>query len=352
MNTAQKPLAIFFFESTGLIVTTSKQLAGAKFPFPAGSVDHMEIVKYDAIHDLIAQACATLELSDVPGLIVFGSSLLFEKQVGPLAADKLQAEHDAFRESTPFERVASHVYKNAQGSLLMSMNRDFYDTLRQILERIGVHVVGVVPQFVLTSLIGKAALTPKTMTLLTGKIEELATESIIIHKVMPKTLQEKQEYISKKYSGLVIVVFVLFLIAVFGGTGYILRSQFQASRATSVKITPAPVQAPIETPEATPALTPAPVASASAIKISITYVPERATQAAKLKALFQAAAYPTVKLQSQPGLQGNQPLIVFRPTTPTLYRTQIQDSVKELFSTVAIQELSELESDVSITLGK
>lgn len=352
MNTAQKPFAIFFFESNGFIVMTSKQPAGAKFPFPAGAVDHMEIVKYETIHDLIAQACATLELSDVPGLIVFGGSLLFEKQVGPLPADKLQGEHDAFRESTPFERVASHVYKNAQGSLLMSMNRDFYDTLRQILERIGVHVVGVVPQFVLTSLVGKSAMTSKTMTQLTSKLEELAAESIIVHKVAPKTLQEKQEYISKKYSGLVVVVFVIFLIAVFGGTGYILRSQFQASRAPSVKNTPVPVQAPIETPQESPVIAPTPIASASAIKISITHVPERATQAAKLKTAFQADAFQTVSLKSQSGLQGSQPLIVFRPTTPTSYRIMIQDRVKELFPTIAVQELSELESDVSVTLGK
>lgn len=351
MTKNQKTVIVFFFEGNGLVVSTPKQPQGVSFQFPTGSVEHMEIINYDAVHDLISQACATLELTDVLGLVVFGKTLFFEKQFQPLPEDKLETETEQFRNSTPFERVATHVYKTSQGPLLISMNRDFYDTLRQILERAGVHVVGVIPSFVLTGLIGSKPISVQSLTLLASKLEELANESIIVHKVVPKTLQEKQEYISKKYSGLVVVVFVLFLIAVFGVTGYILQSQFTASRKPSP--TPATLSVPVSiTPLPVPTDTPEPVASTSAIKISISYVPEVASLSAKLKEKLKGEGYIQVTSQSQAGLQGNKPLLVFKSTLSATNRAEIQSVVEELFPSLSVQELSELPSDVSLTIGK
>lgn len=352
MKKEEKTLAIFFVEGSGLVVYSAKQPQGTSFPFPSGSVEHMEIINHDLIRDMIAQACATLELADTQGLIVFGKSLTFEKQITPLPEEKLQEQTESFKDSTPFERVASHVYKNAQGSLIVSMNRDFYDTLRQILERGGVHVVGVIPLFVLQTLIGNGAITLKSLKTLSSKLDELSSQSIIVHKAAPKTLQEKQEYISKKYSGLVVAVFVIFLLAVFGGTWYVLQSQFKASRKPS----PTPVINSVTTSEqvleVVPTEPPVVIATSSALQITIVHVPQVASQAASLKKSLQTASFSQVKTQAQSGLQGNQPLVVFKPSVPQLYRTQILDRIKEIFPNVSVQELAELPSDVSITLGK
>lgn len=351
MQKNQKTVAVFFFEGNGLVVSSTKQPQGMSFQFPTGAVEHMEIINYDAVHDLIAQACATLELTDVLGLVVFGKSLLFEKQLLPLPEDKVQAQTEQFRDATPFERVASHVYKNAQGSLLISMNRDFYDTLRQILERASVHVVGVIPSFVLSGLIGTKAISLQSLTLLASKMEDLASESIIVHKVVPKTLQEKQEYISKKYSGLVVVVFILFLLAVFAATGFILKSQFTATRKTSS--TPIPVVIPVEVaPLPAPTASPELIATTSAIKITIIHVPEAASQSATLSKLLKANNFTQILVQSQAGLQGSKPLLVFKTGLPTAYRSAIQSLAQEIFPSIGVQELSELSSDVSITIGK
>ncbi len=351
MKKDQKSFAIFFFEGSNLVVSSHKQPQGMNFPFPTGAVEHMEIINYDVMRDMITQACATLELKDVPALIVFGKSLLFEKQLPPLAEDKLQTQIELFRDSTPFERVASRVYKNTQGSLLISMNRDFYDTLRQILERATVHVAGIVPPFILTGMVGTGAISMKSLNLLSTKIDELAAESIIVHKVVHKTLQEQQEYISKKYSGAVVVVFVLFLLGVFAATGYILRSQFQASRKPLA--TPTPVQTQVEVPsEILPAATPEVIASASALKITIFHVPEAASLSAQIRLGLREDNFTQVTLQSQAGLQGNKPLLVFKTGLSPTYKSQIQKRVEDVFPTVGVQELSELAADVTLTIGK
>lgn len=352
MKTNEKPLAIFVLESNGVVIYSQKQPQGTSIQFPAGLIEHMEILNFDAVRDLLAQACATLELKDTPALLVFGQSLLFEKQIEVLPEDKLQLAIDQFRDSTPFERVASHAYKNAKGSLVVSMNRDFYDSLRQVLERCSVHVIGILPQQIFVGIAGAAPLQQKTLLMLTTKIDELVAESMVLHKVVPKTLQEKQEYISKKYSGLVVVIFVLFLLGVFALTGYILQSQFKSARKTAPTPAPTPVVQEQIKDTPLPLATPEAVASSSAIIIKIASVPENASVAAQLSKRLKAENFSQVTIQSQPGLQGNQPLVVFKSSLASANRNAIITVIKEIFPNVSIQELSELSSDVSITLGK
>lgn len=351
MYAKNKKLAVCVVEAQGVMLYMEKYPTGNSYAFPQGTFTQMEITNYEVFHSFIATIAAATQLGEHDVIVVFGNSLLFEKQLPPLPAEKVDVELTAFKEATPFERVGTRTYKNAQGTYLVSINRDFFDTLRQSIERNGSHILAILPISLFLGIIGKQGMNLQALRVLSSRLTEIIELSLISGKVTPKTFQEREEYLSKQYSGLLIVVFVLFIIGVIGGTGFILRSQFQATRSPNP--TSAPVVAPVEV-TATPTVSPTPQVESTreTLRIMVQYSESNASQSAQLQKTLKTAGFSQLSEKKVSNITSEKSLILFRPFVSSELREQIGEILEKAGVQGALQENAEIETDVWVTLGK
>lgn len=351
MVKTQQQLSIFLIETSGIAVFTSQTQTSASFPFPNQVIQDMSIAKHDDFHSFIAQISQAQKLAGHHLIAVLGKTLIFEKQVPLLTEEKLQEELKVFRHSAPFDRVAAKVYKTPTTNTIVAINRDFFDSLKQSLERQSITVVAVLPQFVFMQLLGKQQLSDKVLQTLLSKEDSIAEQSLVMQRSTPKTLQEQEEYLSKKYSGLIVVAFVGFILLVLAVTGLILRSQFQSVKTP--KVTPVSTMLPsAQTSEREIAVSSEKESTASALFISIFSGPQGASASARLAAKLREQGFIQVTNRSQAGITVTKPLVLIKPSVPNSLRTQIAEILRGIVADFSIQENTELDEDISITLGE
>lgn len=351
MNMKNKKLAICIVEAQGIMLYMEKFPTGNSYTFPQGSLVHMEIANYEVFHAFIATIATAVQLADHDVIIIFGNSLLFEKQLPQLPPEKLDEEVMAFRESAPFERVGARTYKNLQGTYVVSMNRDFFDTLRQSIERNGAHVLAILPMSLFIGMIGKKGMNQQALRSLSSRISEIVELSLVSGRVVPKTFQQQEEYFSKQYSGPLIAVFILFILGVIGGTGFILRSQFQAARSPVVTPPPQTSQTPT-TPVLDPTASPEVISTPENLQIMVQYGSAGASVSAKIRTELQAQGFPEPSEKKVTSVTAERTLVLFRPSVSSQIREQVRLTLEKAGISSALQESAEIETDVWITVGR
>lgn len=354
MANKKKALSIVIVETGGIVVCSPLNPTGVSFPFPADAIAHMEVAKQDAFHAFINSVCTAQQLQSKDIILVFGDSLLFQKQISLLSEEKLAEEVKSFTHVTPFDWVATKAYKMPTGNIVVAINRDFFDVLKQAFEHNGVMVLSVVPKFVFAQWLAKQPLTLKTLESLFSKSDTIIEQTLVASRNAPRTFQQQEEYISKRYSGVIIVGFILFLVMVFGITGYVLRRQSQSTRSVSVQKV-ATGSSALATPD--PEVSPTPgsvavaIASPSAVKITISFGANNASVSASLRTALTQKGYSNITLQPQSNVVVEKPLLITKPTVTGTLKTTVVETVKSILTDFSSQETTDLESDVWITLG-
>lgn len=344
--------AIIIVEQQGLVFFTPHVLTGLSVPFPSGMVVNMEVVDSQKYYEWIGKIIEDQKFGDVESLLVIGQSLYFEKTVPATTDEKIEEEKKDFAHVTPFDRVAVQSYKKGTSTLLISMNRDFVDTVRQGLEKSTVVNDGVIPMQAILPYIGKEGLTPHAIKALFPRMDSLKEHPLVTSRTNPKTLQEKEEYLSSHYQGLIIVVFIAFLALVIGGTLFLLRRQSQSvapPASIPVVVSPTPVASAAEPVEETEPLARLD-ASASALRIEVIASATSSTTSAAVVSLLRSEGYASVSARVQTGVVIQRPLLLFKSSVPFALRSQILDRIGEIVGTVTSQENNEISSEISITV--
>jgi hypothetical protein len=354
MANKKKALSIVIVETGGLVVCGALNPTGASFPFPPDVISHMEVAKQDVFHAFINSVCTAQQLPSKDIILVFGNSLLFQKQIPLLSEEKLAEEVKNFAHVTPFDWVATKAYKTPTGNTLVAINRDFFDVLKQAFEHNSVAVLSIVPQFVFAQILAKQPLNLKTLESLFSKSDTIIDQTLVASRNTPRTFQQQEEYISKRYSGVIIVGFILFLILVFGITGYVLRQQSQSTRSVPVEktaTTSAGLATPLAASDPTPVANAPSIASPSAVRITIAFGTNQASVSARLRQALTQKGYTSISLQPQSNVTVEKPLMIIRPTLTGTLKTTLTETVQSVLTDFSSQETSDLESDVWITLG-
>jgi len=345
--------AIIIVEQQGLVFYTPHVLTGISVPFPTGIVANMEVIDSQKYYEWIGKIIEDQKFGDVESLLVIGQSLYFEKIVPVTTEEKIEEEKKNFAHGTPFDRVAVQSYKKGTSTLLVSMNRDFVDTIRQGLEKSTIINDGVIPMQAILPYLGKEGLTPHAIKALFPRMDSLREHPLVTSRTNPKTLQEKEEYLSSHYQGLIIVVFVAFLALVIGGTFFMLRRQSQSvapPAPTLPAISPTPAVPAAESVEEAEPLAQLD-ASASALRIEVISSASTSTTSAAVVSLLRSEGYASVSAKVQTGVVIQRPLLLFKSSVPFALRSQILDRIGEIVGSVTSQENNEISSEISITVS-
>ncbi len=346
---------IVFIDPTKLTLFSQNALGGINVALPAGCIKNMEIVDSES---LLKSVCDVVEAQKLKGsifLFVLSSTLYFEKKILLVSQEKISEEIKKISHSVPFERVATKEFKIPEGLLFISANRDFFDTLRQAFMRTDSQVAGIIPQYVLSLYSTRGTLDQATVAVLLSKFDSLKEHTLVASAVQIKTLQQQEEYISSHYSGAVIAAFIIFLVLVFGVTGFILRRQ-----ATSVKKTPIapPSGEVVATPSAaSAAATLLPVVPAETqtnapktARIELISTGQSASVSSALSAKLAQSNFEDISSVVRTEITVERPLMLYSATLPAAIRLQILDIAKSILPTITTQETSDLEVDVSIII--
>lgn len=340
--------ALVLIENTHLTVFTSKNLAGKTTPFPTGMITHMDVIQSEVLFPLLAGVLESSDLENASILLAFGSTLYFEKKTPLLTPEKLAEEIKTFSASTPFDRVAVKEYKFPTNMVLVSLNRDFFDTLREGFSQGDSRVVGVVPMFLLTPFLVKGQLTPVAVRTILTKLESLQEQTIASVRSKDLTLQEQEQYLSSHYQGLIVVVFIAFLLALGGVTWFFLRRQSESLRPVS-----SPVVAPRVTPE--PEISPTPeatsVATASGTTVTILSGKPSASVSASLAKALQEKGFVVSQKQST-GVIVQKPQVTLGETLSAPIRELLEKTLRTVIADFSIQQGADLGTDATITLGQ
>ncbi len=352
---AGKPV-LFFLETTQLSVYAPHILNGVSFPFPDGIIRNMEIIDSQKLFEFIQYVIDSQKLHDANVLVVYGQSLYFEKRVPVSTEEKIEEERKRFCHDTPFDRVASKDYKVSGEVSLVSINSDFYDSLKQACTRAEITVIGVIPQFLLAASLPKSGMTPQAVKNILAKLDSFKEQAIVYSKVKLQTLQQHEEYLSSHYSGLIIVIFVLFLLGVFGITGFILRRQFQSTAGPSGTVAPIQLATTIPTsiPSASPILlaSSSATASNSAIQIQIQHTSQTASQSALLLQRLTDNGFTNVERRTVSNVATQNPLLMYSASVSADIRSEIIGVVREVLPSVVTQQSNELSADFLIQIGR
>lgn len=323
---------------------------GHRVPFQDGCLSDMEIVNKETC----GTAFQTL-FSSLPGplaevLIVIAPDLSFEKQLGVIADDKKEEVLQDFLLQTPFDRVAGRMYRLSSGARAVSINRDFYDHLRQILRRYEIPVVGAVPFFLVASFFQNGTMNAKSLKLFIARFESFKDQSIVAERGLPKTLQEKEEYYSKQYSVPLIIGLILFLLLVFGLTGYIMKSQFDAARKPSATLMPEDSTIAEPTPSPlTEVILPQDASPTSRLRLLIRHGNSTATIAASLARTLQPIAQGEQRRDST--IPAGQPAAFFRVGVDPTMKASASAVIREFLPRVTIQDTADAAVDLQILTG-
>lgn len=352
MSTAShSPIPVLIvIESTQCVAFSPKNLAGQQMQFPKGAIENMEISHADVVFQAIATLLDTAHIERATILLVFGPSLSFEKNVPFASPEKIEEEKKVFAAATPFDRVGIRAYKAGSNMTLVSVNRDLFDTVREGFSQGDSVVCGIIPRFLLSQYLDKGQLTPKAVNAIFQKISSLSELSVIPVRVKAMSLQEQEEYLSSRYQGVIIVVFLLFLGLVGALTWFILMRQ-----ANSVRSTPAPVvirtPAPSSTPSADPEPTPPPVASASGTKVVVFASARNASISAQLSKDLSDAGFIVQTGKRTAGVVVSKTQVILGETVSVSVRTLLESILRKTFKDFSISEGADLGTDVRITLG-
>lgn len=343
--------AIIIVEQQGLVFFTPHVLSGVSVPFPSGMIVNMEVVDSQKYYEWIGKIIEDQKFGEIESLLVIGQSLYFEKTVPVTTDEKIEEEKKNFSHVTPFDRVAVQSYKKGTATLLISMNRDFVDTIRQGLEKSTVLNDGVIPMQAILPYIGKEGLTPHAIKSIFPRMDSLKEHPLVTSRSTPKSLQEKEEYLSSHYQGLIIVVFVAFLALVIGGTLLLLRKQSQTV-APPTAPTPVVLASPVATAEPEEEIEESTRldASASALRIEVISSVSSSTSSAAIVSLLRNEGYASVSATVQSGVVIQRPMLMYKQSVPFALRSQILDRIGEILGDVSSQENNEITSEISITI--
>jgi hypothetical protein len=119
-----------------------------------------------------------------------------------------------FQDTIPFSAISSKLFKSNKNYKLVVINRDYYETIKAVFQKLSFEVLAVVPSFVLNPLGLSDDLTASACTLLLKKINFLTDNSFISSATDDsRSFQQKEQAFLARHQTLAVVVSILLVIA-------------------------------------------------------------------------------------------------------------------------------------------
>lgn len=291
----------------------------------------------------------------VPGeiYIIFGQSVLFDKDLAFGGLDDKRVEIDQFLKFMPFEGVRSRTYHPGKNLKVVAINRDIYEAVTETLSKLGFDVVASAPWIMFPAEIVKGGFTLPTAKILMAKLDLIKELSFNYDEL------ERRGEFEKKSSNPLINKRLLALMAVFGilfvVLGVIIYQQNQQNAGLQRKIQPAnEAPPPAPQPPQNPILNTQTASPAAGVKldtvtIQVLNASNQPGIAAKTKAILISAGFKNVTTGNLTSVTGDKVILEFKPEVPTAVREKVAAEILKIGSGTTSRDTATQSFDVVVT---
>ena len=357
------PVIIIYLKRNSLEVYTQKtQGVQARLDFPPNYEKDQEIIDIEKFDQLISNFLSKLSLNGKKVIIVISSENLFEKTIPLSDRTKEETAAKKFFEEIPFDlqKIAKKQIRTKNGLNLIAANKNFYDSIVHVLQKLQVEIKAAVPSTMFG--ITASTLTGEDIKKITSSPEMLKTSDFLssgTQKKQDEKTQPDEENLQadmkKSKLNLITVAGIAFIVVGLGVVTFLLFKQGILKQYLPFNKKPLPTLAPspqestsatvdLEDQEATEQ---AELSSKQDITIRILNGSGVSGQASQVQALLEKLGYS----QIETGNADSQNLTA----TKIVYKQNVADSLiseikTELGKTLAEVETEETSADIGFNI--
>ena len=357
------PVIIIYLKRNSLEVYSQKTRGvQARLDFPPNYEKDQEIIDLEKFEQLISNFLSKLSLNGKKVIIVISSENLFEKTI-PLS-DKTKEETAAkkFFEEIPFDlqKIAKKQIRTKNGLNLIAANKNFYDSIVHVLQKLQVEIRAAVPSTMfgitastLTSEdIKKISSNPemlKTSDFLSGNAQMKQADQTPSGEENPQADEKKPKLNPITVAGIAFIVVGLGIVAFLLFKQGVLKQYLPFHKKPLPTLAPSPQEstsAPVDLKEQE-ATEQAELSSKQDITIQILNGSGVSGQASQVQALLEQLDYSRIETGNADSQDLTTTKIVYKQN---IAETLISEIKTELGKTLAEVETEETSADIGFNI--
>lgn len=369
MTIKEHPI-IIFLDRRGFLIYQDTLSNVWQFPFSQELVQNLDVINRIQLVNSIGSFIQTNKIMPSSLIIVLADSVIFQKDLISLQKSPESPQEDQqeeiikkFLDNVPFEEILAKVINNTR---VVAANKDLLETIADPFKKIGCVVEAIVPGFMyqkytdfshgLNHDIVRMVLQQDLLKLgnmLTGqKTVETKQESI------DQTQNESKEKTKNTRQFVLIGIFVILLI-VLAVVYFTLGRTSQTPSVTNVSqstnsltnLSPSPAVS-VEPTISLEASVSAVLEDAKTINITIVENQETEVIANALKNLLTGLGFQSITIIDSTDPLPARSSVLFSKSIPESLQQKIIAEIKKIFPDIIVQESEDLESVITIIVGK
>ncbi len=347
MTNPKTPPIIISIDKNKISLCSPTHASPLVFQFTPSMVADLEVINKEELTASLTTFIQKSQISPSSLVIVLAASISFDQDFPgptPPSPDQIQK----FQDTIPFSAISSKLFKSNKNYKLVVINRDYYETIKAVFQKLSFEVLAVVPSFVLNPLGLSDDLTASACTLLLKKINFLTDNSFISSATDDsRSFQQKEQAFLTRHQTPAVVVSILLVIASLT-TAVVFLTRRSSPPAAPVS-TPRPLSTPVSI--LLPSPSPSPAVNLAAYSVQIINGSTVSGLATQLEDQLRPLGFTQITTTTTSATSGTA-LVVFRPTVPDAARQLILAETQKLSADPSVQDNPQAQFDITITLSQ
>jgi len=317
------------------------------FNFNESMMTDLEVINREELKSKLQAFVVEKKIKPSPLLMVLEDSVYFEKNyTGPTAPS--MEEVQKFIDTVPFSAVSSKLFKVGNGYKMVVINRELYEALDQIFEKLGFPLMSVVPGFILSTVNAPPKFSSESCRVIYKKMDEILANSFSGVANEGSFANKKEVWLEK--NKIMVIVLSFLMIGVCITVAFLTLTKKPTSKAKKVVtavVVPTVVKAmPSPTPEA------ATISAEMVEKLTAQVLNGSGVvgMAASWEAKLKEWGFVGVKTGN--AVQTTGVVVTFSNNVPEVVKSLMTEELKKTGNAVTATDSSAINFDVVLVIGK
>ncbi len=330
-----------------LSLCTKSNLEPVVFAFTPEMISDLEVINKEVLRTKLQDFVVQNKIKPTPLVIILEESVCFEKTY-PGPEQPPMEEVQKFIDTVPFSAVSSKLFRVGNGFKLVAINRDLYETLQQVFEKLQFPLMSVVPGFVLTTINAPPQFSGESCRVIYRKLDVVTESSFSGGGAEDESFSNKEEAWLEKHK---IMVVILVLAVVAGCIAVaIMTLTRKKPRPRVINLGPVPTVMVEMIASPTPEAATYSAAQVQALSAQVLNGTAVHGMAASWEAKLRAWGIANITTGNGPATVGAA--VTFSAKVPETFRKVMTDELKKTWSTVNATESASSGFDIVLVVGK
>ena len=348
-----KPTILIVLRSKSLEFYNGHEEEKEILEFPPKVLKKDDIIDWEKFEIVIEEFLARNSLKKQHAIMVLAKDVLFEKTIPNIDIEKAAVEEAKFLKSIPYDEkdVVTKKLKDEQNTYLVSTYKDFYQSIKYILEKFGWVIEQVVPVTMFEDFDSDKTFDYAEVNLILSNKDMLKIGDMTNDIDTIQSPRSRVETVQSS-NGLFSMNNMVLLLSIAAVCGMIF---FAVLYFNILKLPSAfPGISPITTPTPQPTITPTPTPDFDKSSVTVQILNGTGTpgQAGAAKELFTSDGYSDVETDNAENTDNTTATVNFSEKIPKNIQNDIVTMLEKTFKTVSISKKSSASFDIVVTTGE